>query len=375
MRRTLILLGVMLLVVSGLGDSVFAGQGVTPVISDGVAWYNAADWGVNGKGWADTVSYYDRLPAKAKDVVRPEVWSRSLTSAGMYIEFETDSTTISARWRLTSANLAMDHMAATGVSGVDLYVLNDAGKWQWLAVGKPISYPTSEATLISGLIPGYRKYRLYLPLYNGVTSVEIGVSSEAKFSPVPPSDEKPIVFYGTSITQGQAASRPGMAYTAILGRRLNAPIINLGFSGNARMEPEIAELLTELDASIYVLDPFPNMDAGLINANFERFITILREAKPTTPIVIVEDREFAHTPYVRARQIHYALTRTNLRAAYNRLVESGMEGLYLVPRDNLFGDDYDGTVDASHPTDLGFSRYSDVLEPILRSILEQLDRD
>lgn len=370
MWRTIAVLGAVILMAIGTGDSVSAGKSVVPVVSNGTAWYNAAHWGVNGKGWDDTLSYYDRLPAKAKDVVRPEVWQRSLTSAGMYVEFETDSTVISARWRLTSSTLDMAHMPATGVSGVDLYVLNDAGQWQWLAVGKPETFPVVETTLISGLIPGYRRYRLYLPLYNGVTSVEIGVSADATFRPVPPSDEKPIVFYGTSITQGQAASRPGMAYTAILGRRLNMPVINLGFSGNARMEPEIAELLAELDAAIYVMDPFPNMDAGLINANFERFLTILRDAKPTTPIVIVEDREFAHTPYVRARQIHYALTRTNLRAAYNRLVESGMEGLYFVPRDHLFGDDFDGTVDASHPTDLGFSRYSDILEPVLRSILE-----
>lgn len=223
MWRTIAVLGAVILMAIGTGDSVSAGKSVVPVVSNGTAWYNAAHWGVNGKGWDDTLSYYDRLPAKAKDVVRPEVWQRSLTSAGMYVEFETDSTVISARWRLTSSTLDMAHMPATGVSGVDLYVLNDAGQWQWLAVGKPETFPVVETTLISGLIPGYRRYRLYLPLYNGVTSVEIGVSADATFRPVPPSDEKPIVFYGTSITQGQAASRPGMAYTAILGRRLNMP--------------------------------------------------------------------------------------------------------------------------------------------------------
>lgn len=371
MGNVSVLLGVFLAVVLWICGTIPTLAAPQPLLENGIHWYNAKEWGVSGKGWTDTSSYYDRLPARAQGNVPSAVWTLSRQSAGMYVEFETDSTTIHARWYLTMSRLALPHMAATGVSGVDLYAMDDSGEWRWLFVGKPETYPKLEQQLVTGLAPGFRKYRLYLPLYNGVSSVEIGVSANAKFVPVAPAGDQPIVFYGTSITQGAVASRPGMSYTAILGRRLGVPVINLGFSGNGKMEPELAMLLAELDPSIYVLDAIPNMNATLIDQNFEHFVRILREARPDTPIVVVEDRAFANTPFLPARQTHHANTRLSLRAAFGRLVASGIEGLHFVSRDDLFGADNEATVDASHPTDLGFVRYSDIMEPVLRSLLDQ----
>src|SRR5262249_29415705 len=140
-----------------------------------------------------------------------------------------------------------------------------------------------------------REYLLYLPLYNGVKSVEVGVPKGAaltKASPRPADHAKPLVFYGTSITQGGCASRPGMVHTAILGRRLERPVINLGFSGNGRMEREMAELLAELAPAVYVLDCLPNMDAALVAQRVEPFVRTLRKARPDTPILLVEDRSY-----------------------------------------------------------------------------------
>src|SRR5262249_11874186 len=150
----------------------------------------------------------------------------------------------------------------TGVSGVDLYVKTDQG-WHWLGTGRP-TQQTNTAALVSGLPNQRREYTLYFPLYNGGSSIEIGIAKEALISPLPRDDgnAKPIVFWGTSITQGGCASRPGMVHTAILGRRLNVPVINLGFSGNGKMEPEVAELLAEIDAAIYVVDCLPNCTAA-----------------------------------------------------------------------------------------------------------------
>src|ERR1017187_7975974 len=144
-----------------------------------------------------------------------------------------------------------------------------------------------------------REYLLYLPLYNGVEEVKIGVPPEAKFeSALPrPAGLKPIVFYGTSIVQGGCASRPGMAYPAILGRRLDRPQINLGFSGNAWSEPEVAQLLAELDPAAYVLDPLPNMKEEWVVPRLARFVEILRGAHPKTPIVLVEN-----VPYPRSEE-------------------------------------------------------------------------
>src|SRR5437762_1772200 len=147
----------------------------------------------------------------------------------------------------------MPHMAATGVSGLDLYV-RDGARWQWLGVGRPTTQANS-VTLASGLAPGKHEFLLYFPLYNGVSSVEVGLPRSAKLwraDERPVQRRKPVVFYGTSITQGGCASRPGMAHTAILGRRLERPVINLGLSGNGKMEAEVATLLTELDPAVYV---------------------------------------------------------------------------------------------------------------------------
>ena len=250
-----------------------------------VLFYDIRPLGVEGQGWTDVASPFDRLPSKAKGVVRPPVWDLSRDSAGMCVRFVTDATALHARWTLTETNLAMNHMPATGVSGLDLYVKTDAGKWHWLAVGKPTAQTTT-AELIAKLDAGTREYLLYLPLYNGVSSVEIGLPRGAtlrKAEPRPADRAKPIVFYGTSITHGGCASRPGMCHPAILGRRLDRPVINLGFSGNGRLDPEIATLLAELDPAVYVIDCLPNMggNAGAITERTTNLVrTIRASARP-----------------------------------------------------------------------------------------------
>jgi hypothetical protein len=203
---------------------------------------------------------------------------------------------------VTSERLAMPHMPATGVSGLDLYVKTDAG-WHWLGVGQPDRAKENTAILVKGMPPGRREYLLYLPLYNGVSSVEIGVPEGCKLEPAtawPADRRKPIVFYGTSITQGGCASRPGTAHVAILGRRLDRPVINLGFSGNGLMEAELATLLAELDPAVYVVDCLPNMTAKLVSERVEPFLRTLRKAHPTTPIVLAEDRTYTNAAILPA---------------------------------------------------------------------------
>ncbi|NQT51212.1 SGNH/GDSL hydrolase family protein, partial [bacterium] len=221
--------------------------------SDGLHWADATQWPIEGKGWADTERSFDRLPAKAKATVRGGVWGLSRHSAGMAVRFRTDATSLHARWELLSAGLAMNHMPATGVSGLDLYAQDDKGRWRWLAVGRPVRQK-NQARLASGLPKGMRSYLLYLPLYNGTNALELGVPAGATLEPLPPRTTKPMVFYGTSIVHGGCASRPGMAHPAILGRRLDRAVINLGFSGSGTMDAPVAELLAELDASAYVID-------------------------------------------------------------------------------------------------------------------------
>ena len=335
-----------------------------------ILWYNAEQLPLEGKGWTQTKAFYDRLPAKAEKTVRPPVWGLSRHSAGLCVRFLTDATTIHARWTLTSKNLALPHMPATGVSGLDLYACA-GGRWHWVAVGRPTEQ-TNTAQLVSGLPAGKHEFLLYLPLYNGVKALKIGIAETArlwKAAPRPAGTEKPLLFYGTSITQGGCASRPGMVHTAILGRRLDRPVINLGFSGNGRMEPELADLLAELHPAVYVLDCLPNMAAKEITERIVPFVQTLRKARPHTPIVLVEDRTYTNAAVLPALKQRNATSRAALRKEYDKLQAAGVKGLHYLRGDDLLGDDGEAAVDGSHPTDLGFVRQADALEKVLRPLL------
>jgi len=336
----------------------------------GVEWYDAKDIGVEGRAWDDTETFYDRLPARAKASVRPPVWSLSQHSAGMCVRFTSNAQAIHARWKLKSARLAMTHMPATGVSGLDLYVRFE-GQWRWLSTGQPKAQ-NNTARLIADLPKGKRDYLLYLPLYNGVTSVEIGVPQESTvWKTALDEDRLPIVFWGTSITHGACASRPGMVHTAILGRRLERPVVNLGFSGNGRMEPEVAELMSEIEAAVYVVDCLPNITGDVVSQRVRPLVDIIRKKHPGTPILLVEDRTYGNAFLQPSKQNRHKTSRAALRAAYEQMQSDGIPNIYYLEGAKLLGEDGEDTVDSSHPTDLGFFRQANAFEPVLRPLLAE----
>ncbi|MCH8830825.1 MAG: hypothetical protein IID45_14715, partial [Planctomycetes bacterium] len=185
-----------------VGES-HAGERINPAkaklkAGEKIGWYDIRLLGVEGQGWKTTAAPFDRLPAKAEKIARKPVWSLSRHSAGLCVRFVTDATTLNARWTLRSKRLAMPHMAATGVSGLDLYVKTEHGRWHWLAVGRPTKLANSTRLFVD--IPaGKREYLLYLPLYNGVSSVEIGLPKSARLfradSRLKSGPRKPILFY------------------------------------------------------------------------------------------------------------------------------------------------------------------------------------
>jgi hypothetical protein len=373
-----------LLLIVGIGTlttgAVYAAapaKPVTTVKSPAVAsapsstvWHDVTQWGVEGREWTsmERQRWFDRFPSAAESKVTKAVWGLSRDSAGMMVRFETDATTIWVRYVLRSDRLAMPHMPATGVSGVDLYTRDPQGKWRWVNCSRPDSKEVCQA-IAKDITPGLREYAAYLPLYNGVESLEFGVAPESKFKGLSPRNAKPIVFYGTSITHGACASRPGMVHTAILGRRFDCPVVNLGFSGNGRMDAAVGEFMAQIDAAVYVIDCLPNMNAQAVSEKCVPLVKQLRAARPGTPIILVEDRPMTNTWIRPERQQYHAANHAALREAFDTLNREGVARLYYLPGDGLLGDDAEASNDGSHPSDLGFVRQADAFEPVLRQAL------
>lgn len=363
--------GMILFFCTALSSFLFAEDAqVTPTITDGIQWFDASAWPTEGKGWTETNRYFCRIPANFEERVTPSVKGLAQDSAGLLVRFRTDSDAISVKYKLRSGNLAMPHMPATGVSGLDLYA-EEEGKWGWVACTRPTSQESS-CCLADGLGSQMRNYLIYLPLYNGIDELSIGVPEGTEFHAVCPLDAKPIVYYGTSITQGGCCSHPGNVYTSMLSRRFNIPFINLGFSGSARMEPEMAEMIAELDPALFVIDAVPNMDASLIRERALPFLETIRAAHPETPILLVDGRFYGDCHIKKARAAHCQELSDALREAYDARRNAGDANIYWLGHENLIGEDidFDSTMDSSHLNDLGMFRQAEKLEKAIRDILQ-----
>ena len=331
-----------------------------PAKKDNTIYYGKESFLIEGTGVAESEkeSPYDRLPASYKDKVRKEVWGLSKNSAGISIRFNTNSSSVKVKWALLN-DTKMNHMAETGIKGVDLYCKVN-GVWTYVNTGRPTA-KENEASMISGLSAGEREFKLYLPLYDGTTKVEIGLESGSTITK-PAADKKlPIVFYGTSILQGGCASRPGMVFTSIISRKLNVDCINFGFSGNGRMDPPMAEVISGIKASYYVIDCLPNMTAKTVTDSVSHLAKTIRAKNPKTPIVFVENVEYTRAIFQASLMNSMNEKNQALRTEFDKLVKGGMKDLIYISAAGSIGTDYEGTVDGTHLTDLGFLRYADYL--------------
>ena len=302
---------------------------------------------------------YDRLPASYKEIVREPVWDLAKNSAGLSIRFLSNSSLITVKWELLN-NFSMDHMPDTGIKGVDLYFKQN-DKWQYINTGRPVGF-NNEYRLVENMDNELREYKIFLPLYDGVKNIEIGIDNSSYVKKPEKSEKKPIIFYGTSITQGACASRPGMAHTNIISRKLDRNVINLGFSGNGRMEKSIAKLISESNPAFYVIECMPNMyPPDLITSNTIPLVDIIREKHPDTPIVLVD---LFTSPLTALDSNMKKLTsemNNSLKNEYDKMINNGYNNIIYLETQSALGNDFEGTVDAVHFTDLGFMRYSDFL--------------
>jgi lysophospholipase L1-like esterase len=342
------------------------------------SWWNPANNKfpvIEGQGWPGKVkSAYDRLPKEAEQRVRKEVWDLSQNPAGEVIRFRTNSDRILVHYGLKEG-FAMPHLSATGRSGVDLYAKNSDGGWLWCGAkysfGDTVKYDYLNIDPADRYHNSGREYRLYLPLYNTIKWLEIGVPEGVLFEALPLRLEKPIVVYGTSIAQGGCASRPGMAWSCILERSLDRPVINLGFSGNGRLEKEVIDLITEIDAKIYVLDCLPNLGPGPeLKQHIMESVKQLKEKRPSVPVLLVDHAGYGGEGTVKENANWVSGLNEANHQAYAQLKQDGIAGIYLLSRDEL-GLGINSFVDGVHPTDLGMQEYALAYEKCLRRVLNE----
>lgn len=338
---------------------------------------------IHNRGWNTEIEKnYHRFPERAKPLLRDAVWNLSQNSAGLYIDFYTNSKNITIKY--LTENSSLPNMTAIGVSGLDLYTFNSDGSIDWCA--SPLSFLS--ANFSSGFAKGdtitiryndlsYHnrhdfgsEYRLFLPLYNTVKWLNIGVDSSSNFSFAPLSLEKPIVVYGTSIAQGASASRPGMAWTNILQRRFDCPVYNLGFSGNALMDDAVYDLLNELDARLYILDCMPNMYPvrDSIVARTVRGVKKLRK-NHDAPILLVENCDYMYGNTYQPIRNECEVTNQQLRAAYELLRGEGIENLFYLTKEDI-GLTMDDQVDGWHASDLGMVKYAEAYRKMIEQLLD-----
>lgn len=319
-----------------------------------------------------TDSIYQRIDSAESLKMPASVKRLAKMSAGISILFETNSSFIRAKWKLPN-EVYLSNMTPIGHSGLDLYCLKN-GKWQYVSVGKPEKGIMQDGMIIQNMDTSMKQFMLYLPLYNGLSDLQIGVSLSAVLKkPAQPgiNTAKRVVVYGSSIVQGASASRAGMAYPAMLQRRTGYDVINLGFSGSAKMEIELAEYLATVPADCYVLDCIPNPSPEQIKERSYNFIKHLRDKQPNVPIIMVETVFRENGNFDNKIGQNVRSQNEEIRKTFERLKKEGIKNFYYIESSKLTGNDHEATIDGVHLTDLGFMRIADAIQPYLEKALKK----
>jgi lysophospholipase L1-like esterase len=309
----------------------------------------------------DTARYRD-MPTHVKTL--------STYAAGLAIAFKTNSREIHARWEVKPRVKPYKNMTAIGSRGLDLYIKKN-DQWIFAGAGIPDDSVVNTHRIVANMVEGEKECLLFLPLYDELLTLEIGAEKGATIEPLDIKWKGRILIYGSSITQGASASRPGMAYPAQLARRMGYEFVNLGFSGSGKMEESVGRMVADVeDVDLIILDCAANPSPQQIAERSESFVKQIRDRHPRVPILMIESVVREGGNFDQKIKQRVSDQNANFRSAYNRLVKGGIRRLYLIKGDDLLGHDHEGTVDGTHPNDLGFDRMLKVIEPKIREILD-----
>ena len=338
----------------------------TSIEREGMKFYNAEAEPFRIHGVFREGDNFVRLPQAVADSVSPGVSTLASRLAGGRVRFVTNSPYVAIHAELCSKYRA-DHFTMCASIGLDAYIEGNGKSTYYLGTFRPPVNVGDSYQSIKDLPHGMEwEVTINMPLYGGLRALYIGLDEKATLKP--PREytyEKPVLFYGSSITQGGCASRAGMSYQGILSRRLDFDFINLGFSGSAKGEPEMIEYLASLDPSVFVLDYDHNApNPEHLEATHEKLFLAFRAAHPDTPVIMISkplpEVYFAPSDF-RRREI--------IRRTYENALAAGDKNVWFIDGSKLI--DTESTVDRTHPTDHGFILMANGIEPALREALER----
>lgn len=341
--------------------------------SQETVYHDASTLNVIGKA-IPTIKPFTRIDTSAYKFNDEVIEEYACHSTGLAVLFATDSPFIKAKWQ-TSPKNASENMTAIAQKGLDLYIRQD-GEWVFAGVGRPKmdkgpEYAMHSGTIVKEMAPGRKECLLYLPLYDRLDSLFIGVADNSYIEPLDNPFRYRIVVKGSSVTHGLAASRPGMSYAARFGRDNGFYCFNLGFSGKSKLQKEYAEYLADIeDVDAFIFDAFSNPSAEIIHKDFDRFVDIIRAAHPETPLIFMQTERRESRNFDTWREDF----ESRKQAAAEEEIRERMKTdkhIYFIPSDDFLGDEHIATSDGSHPTDLGFTYMLESISPKILKILRK----
>ncbi|SFB10001.1 Lysophospholipase L1 [Cohnella sp. OV330] len=334
-----------------------------------------APFRVTGLPWLEQDGVFRRLPVRPSHAIRPEVDRLANFTTGVQVRFRTDSPRLYVRAKLAD-KYSMYQLAATGQCGIDCYI-GGLGDQKYINTTRFDFTQTEYVSVLFDALPReLRDITLNLPLYQGVEALWIGVEPASKMAEFPgfPTDKK-VLLYGTSITHGACATRPGMAYPNILSRMFPLEFVNLGFSGNAQGEPELAHLISQIASpAMLVLDYEANTPSTeRLRESLPEFIRIYRSRHPAVPILVLSQIRLAMESFDVAVASRRDERRRIQREEVERRRLAGDGHIHFVDGTDLLGEaDQDCTTDGIHPSDLGYDRIASRLRPVLAGLLHPI---
>ena len=331
---------------------------------DGLKFYDVEEAPFKVYGVFKKNGVYRRIPENVARTVSEGVYNLHTNTSGGRVRFKTNSRKVSIIVKLRNVGLR-PHFALSGIAGLDIY---DKASGEYRYAGTfipPVGVKDGFESCVDTFQNSLRDITINMPLYNDVLSLYIGLDENADIEEADDYKiELPIVYYGSSITQGGCASRPGNCYQNIISRKFDCNYINLGFSGNAKAEDEIIEYIKSLDMSAFVYDYDHNAPTWQhLETTHEKMFKAIREAKPELPIIILSRPKYYLDDDEKKRL--EIITKT-----YSNAITAGDKNVYMLDGKQLmFLAGGDGTVDNGHPTDFGFASMAEALCAVLNKIL------